>query len=57
MSPLVNRTGFETSAICPVLGNLEHAATAKSALRAAGDDGASSPDAVARWLWERIGKR
>jgi osmoprotectant transport system permease protein len=40
------------------LGNLEHATTAKSALRAAGDDdGASSPDAVARWLWERIGKR
>jgi osmoprotectant transport system permease protein len=39
------------------LGNLEHAATAKSALRAAGDDGASSPNAVARWLWEKIGKR
>src|SRR5205814_1029847 len=26
-------------------------------LRAAGGDGASSPDAVARWLWEKIGKR
>ena len=25
-------------------------------LRAAGGDGASSPDAVARWLWEKIGK-
>ena len=26
-------------------------------LRAAGGDGTSSPDAVARWLWEKIGKR
>ena len=26
-------------------------------LRAAGGDGASSPAAVARWLWEKIGKR
>src|SRR6266404_5115126 len=26
-------------------------------LRAAGGDGASSPDAVARWLWEKIGTR
>jgi osmoprotectant transport system permease protein len=26
-------------------------------LRAAGGDGVSSPDAVARWLWEKIGKR
>jgi osmoprotectant transport system permease protein len=26
-------------------------------LRASGNDAASSPDAVARWLWERIGKR
>jgi osmoprotectant transport system permease protein len=26
-------------------------------LRAAGGDGASSPDAVARWLWDKIGKR
>jgi len=24
-------------------------------LRAAGNDAVSSPDAVARWLWERIG--
>jgi len=26
-------------------------------LRASGSDSSSSPDAVARWLWERIGKR
>ena len=25
-------------------------------LRAAGNDATSSPDAVARWLWDRIGK-
>jgi len=25
-------------------------------LRAAGGDGVSSPDVVARWLWEKIGK-
>jgi osmoprotectant transport system permease protein len=39
------------------LGNLEHAATAKRDLRAAGGDGGSSPNAVPRWLWEKIGKR
>jgi osmoprotectant transport system permease protein len=26
-------------------------------LRAAAGDGASPPQAVARWLWEKIGKR
>jgi osmoprotectant transport system permease protein len=26
-------------------------------LRAAGGGGASSPDAIARWLWDEIGKR
>ena len=26
-------------------------------LRAGGNDAQSSPDAVARWLWEQIGKR
>jgi len=34
-----------------------HRNDARSNLRAAGGDGASSPDAVARWLWEKIGKR
>jgi osmoprotectant transport system permease protein len=26
-------------------------------LRAAGNDASSSPDAVARWLWERVEKK
>jgi len=26
-------------------------------LRAAGNDAASSPDAVAQWLWEKVGKK
>jgi osmoprotectant transport system permease protein len=26
-------------------------------LRASGNDATSSPDAVARWLWDKIGKR
>jgi osmoprotectant transport system permease protein len=45
------------SALAPLLGRIEIATMREANLRAAGGDGASSPDAVARWLWDKIGKR
>jgi len=45
------------SALQPLLGKIDIADMREANLRAAGGDGASSPSAVARWLWEKIGKR
>ena len=45
------------AALSPLLGQIDIAAMREANLRAAGGDGVSSPDAVARWLWEKIGKR
>ena len=44
-------------ALQPLLDKIDIATMREANLRAAGGDGASSPDAVARWLWERIAKR
>jgi osmoprotectant transport system permease protein len=44
-------------ALQPLLGKIDIAAMREANLRAAGGDGASSPDAVARWLWDKISKR
>jgi osmoprotectant transport system permease protein len=45
------------AALAPLLGRIDIADMREANLRAAGGDGTSSPDAVARWLWDRIGKR
>src|ERR1700686_2826815 len=45
------------AALQPLLGRVDIADMREANLRAAGGDGASSPDAVARWLWERGEKR
>jgi osmoprotectant transport system permease protein len=45
------------AALAPLLGRIDIADMREANLRAAGGSGASSPDAVARWLWEKIGKR
>ena len=45
------------SALAPLLGRIDIADMRDANLRAAGGDGASSPSSVARWLWEKIGKR
>jgi osmoprotectant transport system permease protein len=45
------------AALQPLLGKLDIATMREANLRATGNDGTSSPDAVARWLWEKIGKR
>ncbi|MCF2522631.1 ABC transporter permease/substrate-binding protein [Bradyrhizobium sp. G127] len=44
-------------ALQPMLGSINIATMRAANLRAADNDSASSPDAVARWLWEKIGKR
>jgi osmoprotectant transport system permease protein len=45
------------SALAPLLGRIDISVMREANLRAAGGNGASSPDAVARWLWEMIDKR
>jgi osmoprotectant transport system permease protein len=45
------------NALQPLLGKIEISAMREANLRAAGGDGSSSPDTVARWLWEKIEKR
>jgi osmoprotectant transport system permease protein len=43
------------AALQPLLGRIDITAMREANLRAAGGDGASSPDAVARWLWNKVG--
>jgi len=43
-------------ALQPLLGRISIATMREANLRAAGNDATSSPDAVAHWLWEKIGK-
>ena len=45
------------AALRPLLGNIDIAGMREANLRASGNDASSSPDAVARWLWEKIGPR
>jgi osmoprotectant transport system permease protein len=44
------------AALKPLLGKVDIEDMREANLRASGNDAASSPDAVARWLWDRIGK-
>jgi osmoprotectant transport system permease protein len=44
-------------ALQPLLGKITIATMREANLRAAGNDATSSPDAVARWLWEKVGKK
>jgi osmoprotectant transport system permease protein len=45
------------AALAPLLGKIDIATMREANLRAAGGDGASSPEAVANWLWEKIGTK
>jgi len=45
------------AALVPLLGKIDIANMREANLRAAGGDATSSPDVVARWLWEKIGKQ
>ena len=44
-------------ALQPLLGKIDIATMREANLRAAGNDATSSPDAVAQWLWEKVGKK
>ena len=44
------------AALQPLLGRIDIASMREANLRAAGNEAPRSPDAVARWLWEKIGK-
>ncbi|WP_065755933.1 ABC transporter permease/substrate-binding protein [Bradyrhizobium paxllaeri] len=44
-------------ALAPLLGKIDIATMREANLRAAGNDAASSADAVAQWLWEKVGKK
>jgi osmoprotectant transport system permease protein len=44
------------AALKPLLGKIDIATMREANLRAAGNDANSSPDAVARWLWEKAGR-
>jgi osmoprotectant transport system permease protein len=44
------------NALQPLLGKIDIATMREANLRAASGDGASSPEAVARWLWEMVAK-
>ncbi|HEY0220117.1 MAG TPA: ABC transporter permease/substrate-binding protein [Afipia sp.] len=41
-------------ALTPLIGAIDIAAMREANLRASGNDATSSPDAVARWLWDKI---
>lgn len=43
-------------ALQPLLGKIDLPLMREANLRAAGNDATSSPESVARWMWERIGK-
>jgi osmoprotectant transport system permease protein len=45
------------AALQPLLGKIDIAAMREANLRASGNDANSSPDAVAKWLWEKIGTK
>jgi osmoprotectant transport system permease protein len=45
------------AALQPLLGRIDISAMREANLRAAAGNGASSPGAVARWLWEKIARR
>jgi osmoprotectant transport system permease protein len=49
------RAGDEAlrKALQPLIGRIDIAAMREANLRAAGGDSDASPDAVARWLWEK----
>ncbi|MBW7970479.1 glycine betaine ABC transporter substrate-binding protein [Bradyrhizobium sp. BR 10289] len=45
------------AALKPLLGKIDIATMREANLRASGNDANSSPDAVAKWLWEKVGRR
>ncbi|MBR0799324.1 ABC transporter permease/substrate-binding protein [Bradyrhizobium jicamae] len=57
LSPKRRDDGALKAALQPMLGKIDIATMREANLRASGNDATSSPDAVARWLWEKIGPK
>ncbi|KJC61214.1 ABC transporter permease [Bradyrhizobium sp. LTSPM299] len=55
LSPKRKNDQALTAALQPLLGKIDITAMRAANLRAAGNDASSSPDVVARWLWEKVG--
>jgi len=45
------------AALKPLLGKIDIADMREANLRASGNDASSSPDTVAHWLWEKVGRQ
>ncbi|MEA2837588.1 MAG: osmoprotectant transport system substrate-binding protein opuBD [Bradyrhizobium sp.] len=45
------------AALTPLLGRIDIATMREANLRASGNDATSSPDGVAKWLWDKIGSK
>jgi osmoprotectant transport system permease protein len=45
------------AALTPLLGAIDIATMREANLRASGNDASSSPDSVAKWLWEKAGNK
>jgi osmoprotectant transport system permease protein len=56
LAPRRATDGALQGALKPLLGRIDIADMREANLRASGNDAASSPEAVARWLWDRIAK-
>ena len=57
LSPKRARDQALQVALKPLLGRIDIADMREANLRANGNDAAASPEAVARWLWEKVGGR
>jgi osmoprotectant transport system permease protein len=57
LSPKRARDQALQAALKPLLGRIDIADMREANLRANGNDAAASPEAVARWLWEKVGPR
>ncbi|KWV61046.1 ABC transporter permease [Bradyrhizobium macuxiense] len=57
LSPKRRDDGALKSALQPLLDKIDIAEMREANLRASGNDSTSSPDAVARWLWEKVGPK
>lgn len=57
LAPKRARDATLRAALQPLVGKIDIATMREANLRAAGNDAGSSPDSVARWLWERVAKK
>jgi osmoprotectant transport system permease protein len=57
LSPKRARDQALQASLKPLLGRIDIADMREANLRANGNDAAASPEAVARWLWEKVGGR